>query len=1161
MKTNFKASKTVLALAVAGLISSGAFAAATDQGLVSIGSDTAVGELTYTTTADGSTYAATGTVNAKEDADAAAAAWDSTKHQLAATSEVTLVNGSSYGLVANGADASQTLTSIVGNGTIKLVGQNGADAQSAHTATLTLGSLGAAGSNITVDFSAGAPTEHAGAVTLNLTEGTLGAVDAQGREGWDSLITLKIADGTTAKVAASSGDLTLANVAFQNAGELTFSAADSQMVVLNSAFDNTVAGNTGKVTVENNFVVSGETGSFTTGAAYVGTPGTDDAADAVFKGTVTVGDASYQDTKVTNVFKAESLTVKAAQTQQNTPDFNVVKNGSAEIGTVKLETGTFRVGPEAKSVNVGTFTATGGYTKLEGVNVTVGTMSIANGEAVVGLTDKAESHTTIQGTLTLGLTSQSTAETTFTVENNDILTAKNVVVQGDDHQSTLTLKGTADIESLTASYAGNVAISSGKTSIQTLTLQDATNASGNGTFTTATGSTLDLGTASVGKNRAMTLGGTTTVNDLTIVETGKVTATGDVTINGTLTAAGADAYKQTAGTLTTTFANVATGSLSAPADVKAKDSVDLTGMNEDGDLVKLTDETTYTVEGYGQLAKALIAENSTKLQLVNGTLQSKTGGNETWANVANVGGYAGKSAIDHVIETGTTASFDAANTVGSINLTQKTATNKITSVTVGGTNQVTLRGDKSGNLVDDSKLTKADNYQLIFQNVALGGEEGDIGAYAGRVAVGTLAANAGDFTLGNIADSTTAGSGITVNDGSTLTILGEAATQTTKVGGTPAKPDVDYAVLTIGGHTVPAVGPTPANTVVDYKQGITVQNGGVLALGNYQTEAKAAYAKLHAMDLEDFKAENPDYTAEDLEAVKTSVLYIGQETYVNASGITMNAGNTYAVIDLDSVAAAHEGVAAYSSDRAILTVVDGTTKTAVNEIVFNRPNAGVVATGQDGDYINVGTAFAANTSYSFFSSLYEEGQLDANGHAAIRVDADEYSSLKDMNLHSQAAVDDALFNYNYGANRIADAIIDNWDAIGDAYDQRLFEAAKKAGLLAEGATLANFDDVVDGNLTNVLPNKQIEFTLLDQAQYGEFIVAISEAEHAVTNMAVLGGAFSTSFDINDQIRNTIDRRSSLANLNVARNATGITPWVDVMGTWNTADGLYGSSGY
>ena len=61
-------------------------------------------------------------------------------------------------------------------------------------------------------------------------------------------------------------------------------------------------------------------------------------------------------------------------------------------------------------------------------------------------------------------------------------------------------------------------------------------------------------------------------------------------------------------------------------------------------------------------------------------------------------------------------------------------------------------------------------------------------------------------------------------------------------------------------------------------------------------------------------------------------------------------------------------------------------------------------------------------------------------------------------------------------------------------------------------------------------------------------------------MAALGGAFSTSFDINDQIRSTIDRRSSLANLNVARNATGITPWVDVMGTWNTADGLYGSSG-
>ena len=151
--------------------------------------------------------------------------------------------------------------------------------------------------------------------------------------------------------------------------------------------------------------------------------------------------------------------------------------------------------------------------------------------------------------------------------------------------------------------------------------------------------------------------------------------------------------------------------------------------------------------------------------------------------------------------------------------------------------------------------------------------------------------------------------------------------------------------------------------------------------------------------------------------------------------------------------------------------------------------------------------------------------------------------------------------YNYGVNRIADQLINNWDAIGDAYDQRLFEAAKKAGLLEDGATIDNFDDETDGRYDNVLANKQIDFELLDRAQYAEFIGSIREAEHAVTNMAVLGGAFSTSFDINDQIRNTIDRRSSLANLNVVRNETGITPWVDVMGTFNSADSLYGSSGY
>ena len=74
--------------------------------------------------------------------------------------------------------------------------------------------------------------------------------------------------------------------------------------------------------------------------------------------------------------------------------------------------------------------------------------------------------------------------------------------------------------------------------------------------------------------------------------------------------------------------------------------------------------------------------------------------------------------------------------------------------------------------------------------------------------------------------------------------------------------------------------------------------------------------------------------------------------------------------------------------------------------------------------------------------------------------------------------------------------------------------------------------------------------------YAEADKFVAAAANTSANMAVMGGAFTTALDINDQNTAAIARR--LAD----PRAEGFTPWVDVYGTTNEAKTLYGSdAGY
>ncbi len=341
------------------------------------------------------------------------------------------------------------------------------------------------------------------------------------------------------------------------------------------------------------------------------------------------------------------------------------------------------------------------------------------------------------------------------------------------------------------------------------------------------------------------------------------------------------------------------------------------------------------------------------------------------------------------------------------------------------------------------------------------------------------------------------------------------------------------------------------------------EKGSLVVLGSGAAAAEA-YQQAHHLD---------------------NTVWVGQESYVDGfsfgtdvangtwNGIYTNGEKTVA-FDLAALAASGYKAGADADKTTQILTVTGTAPVVDKIYIAGLRNVqhSMLFKNADGVYqmklgevslVEGGTGVAPGR-VDLGTSLYDTDNAFENGILSFKVDETELSDVADMGFNTFGYVDSSLRNVQFGQNQLADQLIFNWDRIGDDYERGFYAQAKAAGLLKDDVTLQQFIDVYDDSqdyVNIVADGKDAAYWAAMNAYDKSFVANIVEAEHAQSNMAVYGGAFSTSFDINDQIRNTIDRRSSLANLNVARNATGITPWVDVMGTWNTADGLYGSSGY
>ena len=634
----------------------------------------------------------------------------------------------------------------------------------------------------------------------------------------------------------------------------------------------------------------------------------------------------------------------------------------------------------------------------------------------------------------------------------------------------------------------------------------------------------------------------------------KLTATGDIT--------GEKGGVTVAGTLVTDLANVVN------YDVATGKAAALTNAVVDfnNGSLETTDEMDFTVDAWKSIKEAAGATN---LKMGGGTLVAASADEKLeFSDVWTVGGYAGHAVVYKKAEADGSVKVDPTDmemTVGKIVFEPATASGKVTKVAIGSaTNTLFIRGTETvgDNVIEGvDASTKIDDF--VITNTTFGEKAGDQGVLGYDVTMSDV----------DVADGTNF-SFKTIKTTGNFTVYGTATVANFDAASAANTVKVDGGVLAMHGYVPGEEGVTETVRTFSTVSGTKLSNGALFAADDQLAAAqqyKAMYEQAEADDVAAGWKEKP-------EAV--NMIYVAEKThFTNALSFDQTTeddfAGTYNVVAIDLAGVAKNGFDA--SKDAIITV-DAGNFSAYNDndqnihdgidVDLYNLNKTVVSTDDNGvDYINIGASLDGHNAY-FGTVFYQDADIEG-GRAEIRVNEDAMNELREYGFNSFGAVDQKIRTYE-GGSEIGQIIINNFEEWNNEIDASFAQKVAASGLLKDGVTAQQFfatyfdEDGFDEESVRDLmkdPSKYAQIAKMEYDNYYGVVNAISEAEHAATNMAALGGAFSTSFDINDQIRNTIDRRSSLANLNVARNATGITPWVDVMGTWNTADGLYGSSGY
>ena len=983
-------------------------------------------------------------------------------------------------------------------------------------------------------------------------------------------------DGNTAKVAGgaiktdNTSALMITNSSFTNNvvgegktghGGAVFVSGTSQVNVTSSEFTGNKAGHGGA------FYIQGQTAKFTDtvftnneaheygGALRVNT------GNVTFK--VTKGDVAYTGNK------AGTATDSIAGQRYNgkTGGFLYLQSAASASGTATFDVAdgaTLTIGKDAtadsiasysKTNAVSTITKTGaGDLVVNGdmsafvgnLTVSSGSMTIAGGigeydlavqEAVNNLAKDGQAPSvTSAGTsvtvdapaaLTVG---NLTVNNRLTVEANGDFTAGNITVGKTTYKDLkVGASEKAYADGLTTSGAATVTVADKKTAKVGDITVDA------GTFTKSGSGSLTAGNATVNATNGLAVSeGTLTVKNFTTGASGSATVgnTGTLEVTGTIT--GEKQSLNVSGSLATALNNVVDYA-NGTASKKTNAVVNITN----GSFVVTDEGMQYTKAQWDSIKTAA---GSTNLKIANGTLVAADAKTPlTLADVSAVQGYAGAADIVETATAGTytNAALTTPTTIGKLTVNAKDANTKLTSVTLNGTeqNKFTLRGNAKGEVL----AVPSDVKTIDISHVRFGEKAADHGVVTNALKVTTDAGvDAGSFDFKGDVELNGA---FSVAKNATARFLGDVKDAATT-----------RAVLTKGinneGTTV--VGTVPAADATDKTLQVNAStqtlNGGLTVYG-----AKHEVAALQ------YKAA----------AANNNVIYVGEQTTLNQNQqfgtldttTDPEAANVVA-IDLASVAA--NGYTD-KSGAVLKTAADSTVTVSASEagatysVDLLNLNSKVLTITETGASLNLGKALAAADVVMLHNAFYADGKVAADGTFAVVTDEEAVLEVETSGLHTAGAVVQAVRSYEKPTNGIAAIVYNNWKAWDQEYNQAYFDQAKAAGLLKDTATVESmFATDTDGKYTNIVDGKLAQFLALGEALDKAQSSAIINAEHAATNMAVLGGAFTTTLDVNDQVTAVLNRRMSLANLNVSRNETGVTPWVDVFGTMNEGKRLFGN---
>ena len=983
-------------------------------------------------------------------------------------------------------------------------------------------------------------------------------------------------DGNTAKVAGgaitvdNASTLTVNNSVFTNNvvgkgktghGGAVYVSGTTPVTVDASEFTGNKAGHGGA------FYIQGQTATFkdtvfTNNEAYeYGGALRVNTGDVTFN--VTKGDVAYTGNK------AGTATDSVAGQRYNGKTGGFLYLQSAAGASGKSGTATFNVadgatltiGKDATADSIASYSKTGAVSTITKTGVGdlvvngdmsafVGTLTVSSGSmtiaggigeydlAVQEAVNAAKEGEKVSGT-SVGTNVTVEAPATLTVGNLNVTNALSVIANGDFTAGNITVtKGTyKDLKVLTGEKA--VADHS-TTGAATITVADKKTAKVGditvdaGTFTKSGSGSLTAGNATVNADKGLAVSeGTLTVKNFTTGASGSATVgnTGTLEVTGTIT--GEKQSLNVSGSLATALNNVVDYA-NGTASKKTNAVVNITN----GSFVVTDEGMQYTKAQWDSIKTAAGSKN---LKIANGTLVAADAKTPlTLADVGAVQGYAGAADVVEKLTTDTDTYANTAitvdTTIGKLTVQAKDgATKKLANVSVAGTenHKFTLRGNAKGEVFAVPTDVKAIDIGYVY----FGEKAADHGVVANGLTVSNKAGvDAGSF---DFTGDVELGALFTVNKGATARFLGDVTEKAASTVDLRFVTDADKAIANNG--TV-VIGTVPAADATDKTLQINVTtetgNGGLTVFGA-KHEAAALQYKAAAAD--------------------NNVIYVGEQTTLNKSqqfgalDTTATAPENVVAIDLASVAA--NGYTAKSG--AILKTADAKVTGAVDQSTYSvdllNLNSKVLTIAETGATLNLGMAFAEGTAVKLGNAFYNDGRVAADGTFAVVTDEEAVLDVETSGLHTAGAVVQAVRSYEKPTNGIAAIVYNNWEAWNQEYKKSFFEQAKAAGLLNDHVTLEEFDPE-----TSFAAGKQAAFLQLGEQIGNAQWTAITNAEHAATNMAVLGGAFTTTLDVNDQVTAVLNRRMSLANLNVSRNETGVTPWVDVFGTMNEGKRLFGN---